>query len=279
MFRDPYPTLSSSQRSNIFGSGYYSSGSGLSSPQVPSIHPAFDSPASPFLFNGTVQVSEHSEPNQGHREVLHGLKVLQEQMHAVGRSKYLDRGGRDRSSQYYANALQLRNQFQNAFQTPSSLPPSPREREESDMFTDNWRIATATRSGGPSTQPPAAISQVHTLSAHSTWTLDSTRINPGPFAWADVFGEINPHFLAGKQRETLAHPAVRTMYSTEPYGVLDMVRPEQGGKWGIELFRRTRDVHVKLECDARGRLAAFVAYIMVSSHSRTLLLSIHLFDC
>lgn len=136
-------------------------------------------------------------------------------------------------------ALQRQVEGQRLAQSPMAIPAQMPTQVQLPMPMPT----TAT----PPAQPSTSVSNSQVLPAQAPWTPDRTRINRGSFAFADVFGMITPHLLAGKMRQASATGAgagagpgidIRPVYSTRPYGPLNMVRQEQGGQYAIRLFRR-----------------------------------------
>lgn len=126
---------------------------------------------------------------------------------------------------------------------------------------------TMTESLPPQTVTAAAVpASQNRVPVPARWAPVRSLINPGPFAFDDIFHQIDPLFSVGELQRPGQRPDLRAKYSIATYGRLNFVRHESGGKFGVELFQRVYDVNVSVKIDARGKSEMKMLDLSMSKH-------------
>ena len=125
-------------------------------------------------------------------------------------------------------------------------------------MTESLPPQTVTAAAVPASQNRVPVS--------APWAPVRPLINPGPFAFNDIFHQINPLFSVGALQRPGQRSDLRAAYSIATYGRLDLVRQESGGKFGVELFQRVYEVNVSVKVDARGKSEREMLDLPMSKH-------------
>jgi hypothetical protein len=173
------------------------------------------------------------------------------------------------------DGIQLNRVLNDAFNKVSRYIAGLQEPDIQEEYAAQGPLGSSSGSGTLPFQSLGPMPYQQAPPVQASQTIDRSRVNSGPFAWTDVFGEINPHILAGETTlGSRPRPDIQSTYSTRPYGHLNMVRQEQGGKYKLQLFRRINGIDPVVRLSKQGRSHTLLHTLCPSASRTTLRLTL-----